>query len=61
MGDLGDMEHLKAHRKHEKKNEYVFDKHANLKNKAKNAFKRRRLNIEDEDDNWEEEIREYVK
>lgn len=50
-----EFEDLKIAKVHNKKNQYVVDRHANLEKKAKKAFKRRQF--ETEDDDWQEEIR----
>jgi hypothetical protein len=44
---------------HHKKNHFKEDRHANLAKKAKNAFKHQV--IDNEDDDWEDEIRQYTK
>lgn len=44
---------------HYKKNQFQADKHANLAQKAKKAFKHQ---VQDEtDDDWEEEVRQYIR
>jgi len=56
--DNNEFDNLKPKKSYNKKSHYVVDKHANLRHKAKNAYKHNMTeddNIDEE--NWQNQIR----